>query len=220
MLDQNLRYHIIERWQTPASAYPRAELGEWSISTRSQEPGIYKMQTYGSFYYQPNPIQLTVLKEGDLVWFTDEPRQMYALADIGLFRAFGKVIVGGLGLGLIHHFLRSNPMVSQVITIERAEKLRELVWPYMAYGELVIGDFYDVLPEISDADTIITDFIFGYQGEETWAEIKTQRDFIGKYLPNAQFLEHGYQHRLDAEDVQKVVPDSALGLFDQVKIVR
>ena len=126
-----MQYHVIKNWRTVASSYLRAKVGAWSITTRQQGPGIYRMQEHGSFYYHPEPIELTVLKEGELVWFTDEPRQMYALAEIGLFRAYGNVVVGGLGLGLIHHFLQYNPNVKGVITIERAPELETLVWPYM-----------------------------------------------------------------------------------------
>ena len=226
MRDPTVRYHVIDRWRTPASDYPRASLGTWSISTRRQEPGIYRMQEYGAFYYQPAPIDLTVLMEGDRVWFTDEPRQMYALAEIGLFRAHGNVIVGGLGLGLILSFLRQNPRVISLTTIERAEELRELVWPYVQVGELIIGDFYDVLPclareeEGRRVDTIITDFIFGYQTEATWEELQKQREFCKKHYPSAQFLEHGYQRRLDEEVVNKAIQPMPGVMFDQVKVVR
>ena len=112
-----MRYHVINSWKTPASDYPHIKLGDWSITTRRQAEGIYKMQDVGSFYYVPNVIDLTVLSQGNKVWFTDEPRQMYAMAEIGLFRASGNVVVGGLGLGLIPSFLKHNPIVTNITTI-------------------------------------------------------------------------------------------------------
>lgn len=222
------RYHVIDCWRTVASGYPRTAVGAWTITTRRQEAGLYRMQDMGAFYYVPQSIELTVLTENDLVWFTDEPRQMYALAEIGLFRAYGNVIVGGLGLGLIHHLLRSNPNVASIVTIERAQELEALVWPYVTCGELIIGDFYDVLPALSqdgfDVQTIITDFIFGYQTDRTWKELLVQRDFCRRHFPHAQFLEHGCQARLDAEVVAAAVPPSEITppgvMFDQVKVVR
>ena len=152
---------------------------------------------------------------------------MYALAEIGLFRAYGNVIVGGLGLGLIHYFLRHNPNVESIITIERAQELDTLVWPYAELGQLIIGDFYDVLPALrregNDAQTIITDFIFGYQTERTWEDLERQRSFCKKHYPKAQFLEHGYQHRLDAEVVTAAIPPSPFlpsdAMFDQVRVI-
>ena len=223
-----MNYYVVETWQTPASAYPRDQVGEWAITTRQQTPGIYRMQDDGSFYYHADTIDLTVLSEGAKVWFTDEPRQMYALAGIGLFRAHGSVIVGGLGLGLIHHFLRMNANVTRVLTIERAREQETLTWPYARLGQLVIGDFYEVLPILAkekyEADTIITDFIFGYQTEKTWQELQEQRDFCQRLYPDALFLEHGYQRRLDAEVTAAQVPASRLmpggTMFDQVKVVR
>ena len=222
------RYHVIDHWRTVASDYPRAAEGAWSITSRRQEAGLYRMGERGAFYYAPEPIDLTVLSEGERVWFTDEPRQMYALAEIGLFRARGRVIVGGLGLGLIHHFLRMNPNVSTVLTVERAPELRSLVWPHVQYGELLRGDFYEVLPRLSRerqwADTIITDFIFGYQTEETWHQLEEQRRFCAEHFPAAQFLEHGYQARMDAEAVEAAIPPSSLmpdgTMYDRVKVVR
>lgn len=203
MTKSEIRYHVIDRWKTVASAYPRATCGKWGIITRTQPAGLYPMQDWRAFYFAPNPIDLTVVHEGRLCWFTDEPRQLYALAEIGLFRAHGNVVVGGLGLGLIHQFLRANPMVESVLTIERASELEELVWPFVDCGELMIGDFYEVLPSLAEGgrsvQTIITDFLFGYQTEKLWARLEEQRRFCREHFPEAQFLEHGCQHRMDRE---------------------
>lgn len=222
----NRRYYVVDRWSTVASRYPRASDGEWRIETARKEAGIYRMGDWASFYYLSGPIDLTMLKEGSKVWFTDEPRQLYALSEIGLFRAWGRVVVGGLGLGLIHHFLRMNPNVTECITIERAAELERLVWPYMEYGRLIVGDFYEVLPALArdghEVETIITDFITGYQGEATWAELENQRNFCRQHFPNALFLEHGWQRRIDAETVAPATRPSLLDdvMYDQVVIVR
>ena len=223
-----MRYHVIDYWRTPASTFPRTAVGEWAVTTQRREPGLYPMQDVGAFYYLPDAIDLTVISEGQRVWFTDEPRQMYALAEVGLFRARGRVIVGGLGLGLIQHFLALNRNVTHVLTIERAPEVVSLVWPYVRSEKLHIGDFYEVLPELASqgyvADTIITDFIFGYQTDETWQELKRQQEFCRYYFPEAQFLEHGFQRQLDAEVVNRELPPSSLvppeTMFAQVKIVR
>lgn len=223
-----MRYHVIDYWRTPASAYPRQQIGAWSISSRQMQPGLYPMQGEQGYFYLPQPIELTVLKEGEKVWFTDEPRQMYALAEIGLFRARGHVIIGGLGLGLVHHFLKANPNVRDVVTIEQAAEQRVLVWPYVQHGGLIIDDFYRRVKRIAEQgyafDTIITDFIFGYQSDATWSELEATRKFCRRYFPDAQFLEHGYQARMDAEMVEAAIPPSDLvpagTMFDQVRIVR
>ena len=215
-----MRYHVINSWKTPASDYPHIKLGDWSITTRRQAEGIYKMQDIGSFYYVPNVIDLTVLSQGNKVWFTDEPRQMYAMAEIGLFRAEGNVVVGGLGLGLIHSFLKHNPMVTSITTIEIAPELEKLVWPYVNVGKLIIGDFYKVLPQLNEPiDTIYTDFIFGNIDDKTWEELNVQREFCTRYFPNAQFLEHGYQAYMDEEVVNKAIPPTGT-MYDKVVIVR
>ena len=219
------RYHVISHWETPASAYPRLSVGDWTIISQQRGEGIYKMGDYGAFYYVPDSIGLTVIKEGATAWFTDEPRQMYALAEIGLFRARGHVLVGGLGLGLIHHFLRQNAAVESVTTVERAPELERLVWPHMAVGELITGDFYNAVPELAAAgrsfDTIITDFLFGYQDDANWKALNEQRAFCRRHFPNAQFLEHSYQRWLDYERAQNLLPAGVLGgMYDQVKIVR
>ena len=215
-----MRYHVIDHWNTVVSNYPRTSVGDWKITDRVQTEGIYKMQEQDAFYYVPDSINLTVLEQGDLTWFTDEPRNMYALAEIGLFRAKGHVVVGGLGLGLIHSFLVNNPNVKTITTIEIARELRELVWPYVKIGKLLIGDFYEVLPLVDRADTIITDFIFGYQDEKNWRELESQREFCAKVFPNAQFLEQGYQARMDAEVVRSKLPSAFGTSYDVVKVFR
>ena len=215
-----MRYHVIDQWNTVASGYPRASVGNWKIADRVQTEGIYKMQEENAFYYVPESINLTVIEENGLTWFTDEPRNMYALAEIGLFRARGHVVVGGLGLGLIQSFLKLNSNVKTITTIEIAKELRELVWPYVNVGRLLIGDFYNVLPLVDRADTIITDFIFGYQDEKNWQELNNQREFCAKYFPNAHFLEQGYQARMDAEVVKSKLPSAFGTSYDIVKVVR
>ena len=222
------RYHVIEHWRTVASSYPRASHDGWSVTTREKAPGQYRMNGPSSFYYLPKAIQLTALMEGDKGWFDDDPRQMYALAEVGLFRARGRVIVGGLGLGLIHSFLRMNPNVTDVVTIERAAPLKDLIWPHVHCGDLIIGDFYDVLPQLArqdwEVDTIYADFLFGSWNETTWAELQAQREFCREHFPDATFLEHGYQAKMDAEVVMEAIPPSRLAppgtLFDSVKVFR
>ena len=218
-----MRYHVIDQWNTVASKYPRGSVGNWRITDRIQTEGIYKMQEENAFYYVPESINLTVIEENDLTWFTDEPRNMYALAEIGLFRARGHVVVGGLGLGLIHSFLILNPRVKSVTTIEIAPELRYLVWPYVRThlnDELIIGDFYDIMQKLDRADTIITDFIFGSQNDKNWQELVDQREFCTKFFPNAQFLEQGYQARMDAEVVRGKLPSAFGTSYDVVKVVR
>ena len=218
-----MRYHVIDHWNTVASEYPRGSIGNWKIADRVQTEGIYKMQEENAFYYVPESINLTVIEESGLTWFTDEPRNMYSLAEIGLFRARGHVVVGGLGLGLIHSFLILNPRVKSVTTIEIAPELKYLVWPYVRTrldDELIIGDFYNVLPNLDKADTIITDFIFGSQNDENWEILSSQKAFCKEHFPDAQFLEQGYQARMDADVVRGKLPSAFGTSYDVVKVVR
>lgn len=222
------RYHVIDHWRTVASSYPRASHDGWSVTAREKAPGQYRMNGPSSFYYLPKAIELTALMEGERGWFDDDPRQMYALAEIGLFRARGRVIVGGLGLGLIQHFLALNENVTSVTTFERGEALKRLVWPYLIpeahdKGQLIIGDFYERAPDFQ-ADTVITDFLFGSWNETTWAELQAQREFCREHFPEAIFLEHGYQAKMDAETVAEAIPPSLIApagtVFDSVKVFR
>ena len=75
--------------------------------------------------------------------------------------ATGDVLVGGLGLGMIHQALIDNPNVKSVTIIESEQDVVDLVWEHCAKDDsftLVVADFETWNPpEDSSFDTVWAD---------------------------------------------------------------
>ena len=75
--------------------------------------------------------------------------------------ATGDVLVGGLGIGMIHQPLIDNPNVTSVTIIELEQDVVDLVWEHCAKDDsftLVVADFETwIPPEDSSFDTVWAD---------------------------------------------------------------
>ena len=75
--------------------------------------------------------------------------------------ATGDVLVGGLGIGMIHQKLIDNPDVTSVTIIEISQEVIDLVWEHCAKDDtftLILDDFETwVPPEGTTFDTIWAD---------------------------------------------------------------
>ena len=75
--------------------------------------------------------------------------------------AIGDVLVGGLGIGMIHQPLIDNPNVTSVTIVELEQDVVDLVWEHCAKDDsftLVVADFETwIPPEDSSFDTVWAD---------------------------------------------------------------
>src|SRR3989338_8960432 len=80
-----------------------------------------------------------------LMW--DLPREHEIQKEVA-DQAFGDVLVAGYGFGIVTKFLLDNSKVTSVVTVEKygavIDKMKEF-GPLS--GDIVIGDFYDLLEE-------------------------------------------------------------------------
>ncbi len=58
---------------------------------------------------------------------------------------YGKVLIGGLGIGYIVEQLNAKPEVSSITVVEIASEVIEMVWPYIKHDkcEIIQGDIFN-----------------------------------------------------------------------------
>ena len=159
----------ISSWETPATKYPLSKRGEVSLFRKSYKRGFYIMEGVRGYDYftVKKPIPITSLMVGKQTWMVDDPLHWYGMQDLAK-AASGKVLVGGLGLGLVIHGLEENEAVSAVDVVEIDEDVVDLISPLIEMRKTTIinDDFWLYLYRTEEIyDTCILD-IWVYDEEE------------------------------------------------------
>lgn len=157
---------IIKQYKTPVSNYPERSLGSAEIRKRIISP---KAQFFGEgvrgrlFYRFGEPTSITELRIDGETWMTDEPNYVDSLQSF-VTRAHGRVLVAGMGLGIVLHQLYANEEVTTIDVVERNPDVIGLVGPLLPHdsrGSVHEADFYDWCDRMGRAgyspDTIIWD---------------------------------------------------------------
>jgi len=128
----------IERWETPATNYPLASLYSAEITRRRQSKGLYRMEgVRGFLYYRVRtPINVTYLKIRGRVVMLDDPLHWYGMVELAK-HSNGKVLVGGLGLGLVVHGLLENSKVDEIDVVEINPDVIKLIQPLLPQSQRV-----------------------------------------------------------------------------------
>ncbi len=135
----------LDGFETPASRYPDGKVGRAQLKT-TRYNGLY--EAYGlrgyNFYVAEN-MPVKVLKIGRKTWMVDDVPHWWAMEEHATFYE-GRVLVAGLGLGLIVHALATNPRVTHIRVIERELDVIRMIAPHLPRHpglEIKHGDFFD-----------------------------------------------------------------------------
>lgn len=135
----------LDRWETPASSYPRKTSGRAHIVSHKYRRGLYecyRTQPLGSteryeFFDAQKPLTITSLKIGRKVWMVDDPPHWWGIQELAALYE-GHVLCAGLGLGLIVHALRANPKVNIITVIENSADVINLIHPLIKGVDLSV----------------------------------------------------------------------------------
>lgn len=132
---------------------PTGTSGEWSVVKFTITPEAAKLERlrgmlHGGRYVPEG--DYTALKRGGNTIMSDTPDEMSDHRR-AIHLARGRVLIAGLGLGMVLQAIASKPEVTHVTVIEQSEDVIALVWPhYLAmFGdkvELVHGSIFDYKP--------------------------------------------------------------------------
>jgi hypothetical protein len=143
-----------------------------------------------------HPHTIRYLKENDDVWMSDTPQEVYQMRDV-IRQAHGHVLIGGLGLGVVHHLVgKLCKDVRTVTTVECERDVLELVRPHVINPKvdkaILRGDLFQFLENLKE-DKTKYDFAFfdiwAGTGEYTWVEyVVPLRRLCRRQIPQGQIL--------------------------------
>ena len=171
----------ISEWKTPATDYPEKQIGSARIVHGFYNYGLF--HNYGvrgyKFFEVTKQIPVTSLEiredKDKRVWWTwmvDDPPHWWSMQDYAR-NSIGRVLVAGLGLGLVTHELLDNSDIDSITVIERNKDVIDLISPLLPKAEgiklqIINKDFYDFIHESEeDFDRIIVDLWTSGSLEET-----------------------------------------------------
>lgn len=151
-------------WESPVSHYPEIKKGRVQIrkKRKSTRDCYYAEGVRGHLFlrYERGHNQIVVLSLDGTVWMTDDPQYVWSLESFAE-RARGKVLVAGLGLGIVLHQLVQNKEVSDILVVERDPDVIAVVGKLVPDdGRIKIWeeDFYEfVRADKHHRDTVIWD---------------------------------------------------------------
>jgi len=155
------KFMKISSWETPATKYPLTRRGRVRLKRKPYPRGFYNMEGVRGYDYftVKKPIPITSLIVDRQTWMVDDPLHWYGMQDLAN-AAMGRVLVAGLGLGLVIHALEANEAVTAIDVVEIDEDVIGLITPLikMKKTRIINIDFWRYLYKTEENyDTFILD---------------------------------------------------------------
>ena len=212
----------VDTWETPATKYPLGKVGTAEVARKRQHRGFYRMEAVLGylFYRATKPIMITDLKIHGRIWMVDDPLQWLGMKELAK-HSEGKVLVGGLGLGLVVHALLENSAVTQIDVVEINSDVISLIKPCLPGSEKMRVFPNDVLKfdpllathdtDFQDYKTVILDLWVGAGTKETAREMLSTFAHMKWRYPKANIMIWGHgAHWLNPSvdlEVRKKIPE-------------
>jgi hypothetical protein len=157
---------IVEDWKTVATEYPVRQVRTAMIARETYKEGLYHMCGVDGYkyFYCKKDIPVTVLRINNSVVMPDDPLHwigMQRLAEASV----GRVLVIGLGLGLVVHHLVKNLKVTQIDVVEINPDVIELVEPLLPQDPRITVILGNGLLHSGEYETVLVDILVRSQKE-------------------------------------------------------
>lgn len=202
-------------WTTPVTPIPACSSGRFHIIKRKVPAGLsFETGNAGgiSEVLFTKEVVFTQLKDNPekkaTPWMSDSPMEYFKSVDLVTRTKGGRVLVGGLGLGLITHLLANREDITEIVVVEIEPDVIKLVKDYLpSKVKIIEGDFLNVLvkTEGEHFDTIIADiWKTGFKD----ADVELFEDCsmtMDDFHPEAEHLFWSFQDRIDEDNLQYAV---------------
>jgi len=196
MEENKAKILVVDEWETPVSAYPEKRVRKARIKKAVYNEGLYYMEGVCGFdfFMVKKPITITVLQVksrggwGDVM--VDDPLHAIGMAELAK-ASKGRVLVAGLGLGLILHYLDRNESVTSVDVVEINKDVIRLIKPLLPefkYDFRIIRQgFFDYITYKckEEYDTVILDLWVGMGSEAMFLEMLGAHSLVKERLPHS-----------------------------------
>ena len=202
----------IQEWHTVASPIPAQRCGRFAIIKRHIKAGselkMYDVFGYDRCIFLRDEV-ITVLYEGEKdpatdpkgVWMSDSPYEYYGMWQFASRAKPARVLLGGLGLGILANLLAQRADISFITAVELSPEVIRMVRPYLSPKVRVIpGDFLRVIYNLEASGdqfgTVIADIF--KTGEETvlFEDVGVAMEDC---YPEAEHLFWAFQERYEAQ---------------------
>jgi hypothetical protein len=143
---------------------PEMERGKYKIVHKTFDPGSrFEMLGHGGYVHFGGGVTIRMLLAegslGDTMWMSDSPSEIEDMENLAHRAKSGKVLVAGLGMGLLTEILASKPEVHVVDVIEISSDIAEMIAPFLSDKvNVVVADFSEWLNETDgNYDAVILD---------------------------------------------------------------
>ena len=170
---------------------PEGISGNFEIAHYTSETTDNMWQTYLNMKNETHDSHIVLLKEGCSMPIMQDSEAEYNEHQWLWDNATGDILIGGLGIGMIHQSLIDNPNVTSITIIELEQDVVDLVWEHCAKDDsftLVVDNFETwTPPEDSSFDTVWGD-TWLVDNPLTMANYRTHiKDKYSQYTPNIGF---------------------------------
>jgi hypothetical protein len=192
---------VIDAWDTPATRYPLEKVGRAKITRSQLKKGFLLMEGVRGYakYYLKKPIPVTSLKIGKETVMVDDPLQWCGMQDLAR-QCKGKVLIGGLGLGLILHALQDNKDVTEIHVIENNFDVIKLMVDKLPRDkpkwQIIPADVYwylDHRAKCQKYDTVVMDIWWGRGSIQIGMEMMVATAKTKYALPDAKLMIWGHR---------------------------
>ncbi len=192
---------VIDAWDTPASKYPLEKVGRAKITRKQVKKDFYYMEGVRgyAYYYVKNPIPVTSLRIGRETVMVDDPLQWYGMQDLAR-HCRGKVMIGGLGMGLILRALKDNRDVTEIHIIENNPDVIELMLENLPMDDprwkIISVDVYwylDHRAKCQKYDTVVLDIWWGRSNRQMGMQMLAATAKTKYALPDAKLMIWGHR---------------------------
>lgn len=202
----------VEHWETMVTKIPPARKGRFAIFKRLVQPGDCS-QMNDVFGYEEVcfliEASITLLYEGNKepridpegIWMSDAPAEYYGMHELAARAKSGRVLVGGLGLGILPNLLAFRDDITEVVIVEKSPEVVELVKAYLhPKVKLIEGDFLQEMPKLKlvgqEFQTVIADIFKTAKEKELYDKTKF---IMEDSYPTARRLFWAFQDEYDIE---------------------
>jgi hypothetical protein len=157
-------------WTTPLTAIPVQTVGKARLK-RFHYRGTYHHQGIGGFeFYRTRswlPVTGLQIREGRRwqTWMVDDPVHWDGMREAVADLPAGRILVAGLGLGLMLHHMATEPRFTEIVVIERNPDVIELIRPTLPpdpHVVIVHDDFYRYIRDaVRPYDGVLWDLAVG-----------------------------------------------------------
>jgi len=197
---------VPKNWKTPAYKYSLKEKGCARIIASQYEPdGFYHMEKVNGYDYfeVEETIRVTELQINGVTVMIDDPLHWIGMQSLAK-ACKGKVLVAGLGLGLIVHALQKNPNVTLIDIVEKEKDVIDLIGSvsdvlkdskthvfHTEIGSFITGK------NLEPYDNVILDIWWGNGTMEMQRSMKSMVSLVSYFIPNATPYVWGLRSKLN-----------------------